>query len=105
MRLHYAATAQFGIDGVRGDEVNNLGWWSDQLESRRPAWWLRSTCDSGLPVLMAALLSPIDEVRTHSLTATLGGGRLRATWFAGDRLRTATADVVAGAAVHLTGDS
>lgn len=85
-QILYAATAALNIGEVRGDEDNDLGWWSDRLESRRPAWWVSSRCQAPLPIVMATLLSPLDGVQTHGLSVGITGeSHWEAAWFEGHR--------------------
>ena len=43
-----------------GDEEQRLGWWSDMLESRRPAWLVGAVLDTrSLPVVLATLLTRV----------------------------------------------
>ena len=57
LQLLFTGTARLEIDAVRGNADSNLGWWSDGLESRVPAWWLSARCEAELPLVTASLLS------------------------------------------------
>lgn len=56
LRLLHAATSSFTSEHVRGDTALNLGWWSDRLESRKPAWWLGLLSNTELPMAIATLM-------------------------------------------------
>jgi len=84
MGIFYGATATIGLDQVRGDRDTNLGWWSDRLESRTPAWLVGVRTRSVLPVAIASLVylgdpapisGPVITCQTTSLTVrwTQGG--------------------------------
>lgn len=60
----YAASSDDPIrDEVRGDTETNLGWWSDRLESRVPAWLVGSRVHVEPPVALATALAPLDGRR------------------------------------------
>lgn len=83
----YASTAPLLIDEVRGDVQKNLGWWSDRLESRVPAWWLGAVCDAELPVVIVTLITPIDGNATDDLSVELQHGRINVRWAEGGTTR------------------
>jgi hypothetical protein len=82
------ATSPLTVDEVRGDESSGLGFWSDRLESREPAWLVGATCSEGLPLWMATVIAPTsDGPRVSMLPLRLDGGRLVVEWDVGDRRR------------------
>ena len=46
------------LDQVRGGFDSDLGWWSDRLESRVPAWLASAEVDGTAPLVVASLLRP-----------------------------------------------
>ncbi|MRH88272.1 hypothetical protein GFY24_12590 [Nocardia sp. SYP-A9097] len=79
LALTYAATVPLGTDQVRGSENDNLGWWSERLESREPAWLLGAQCSGTAPFVIVTVLSlngkPVDGLRvSHADKA------IRADW-------------------------
>lgn len=99
LHLLHAGTAPLTVEGSRGDESQNFGWWSDVLESRTPAWWLGAVCRAELPVVMATLISPPDDVVTTGLTVELQGETIDLTWTEGADMRGVT--VHTGEAAHV----
>ncbi len=90
MQLMHAATSPLVHEDVRGDESADLGWWSDRLESREPSWWLSAACRGELPVVIATLITPTDDVTTSDFEVDLTGNRIRAGWTEDDRRRRLT---------------
>lgn len=80
VQLLYASTVPLAIDAVRGDARENLGWWSDRLESRIPAWWLSAVCIAELPIVVATLVSPVDGCAEKGLTVELQRGQVAIRW-------------------------
>ena len=81
--VHIAATATspLTIEQVRGDERNNLGWWSNRLESREPSWLVGSSCASGLPLVIATVIQPAaGGRRVVDLGVTHTGVAIEVTW-------------------------
>jgi hypothetical protein len=79
-QLLYASTVTLMIDGERGNVVENLGWWSDRLESRTPAWWLGAVGNGDLPIVTATLITPMDGHVTNGLSVELQSGRITVHW-------------------------
>jgi hypothetical protein len=105
LQLLHTATAQITLDDVRGDESRQLGWWSDRLESRTPAWWLATVCTDELPVIVATLICPMDGVSTTDLRLERQDGRIYVGWSEDRRRRTATFDVSSSAAVSFDAEN
>ena len=57
LQLSYAATAPLTTEQVQADHASSLGWWSDRLEARRPAWLVGLRCRARLPVATLSVLS------------------------------------------------
>ncbi len=60
LQVCYAATTPVQIDQLRADSDSGLGWWSDRLEGRVPAWLLTAHTRAGLPVALLSLLHTVD---------------------------------------------
>jgi hypothetical protein len=86
--LLYTSTVPLAIDGERGNVVENLGWWSDRLESRTPAWWLGAVANAELPIVIATLITPMDGHTTDGLSVELQGGRIAVHWIEDGEVRT-----------------
>ncbi len=56
LQLCYAASAPVEIEQHRGDTASQLGWCSDRLEARQPAWLLTARARSVLPLAMLSVL-------------------------------------------------
>nr|MCW1960388.1 heparinase II/III family protein [Mycobacterium sp.] len=78
--LLHAATRTIALEGSFGDDEQTLGWWSELLESRTPAWWLSGVCSAELPIAMATLISPVDGTATCGLNVTLNGESIAVGW-------------------------
>ena len=76
-----AASVPVVHEQVRGDGETNLGWWSDRLESRRPAWLVSGRCRGPLPLVMATVLRPLTvEGSVTELHVQLAGDTITVTW-------------------------
>lgn len=60
LQLCYAATTPLVMGQTRADPDANLGWWSDRLESRTPAWLLTASAQGALPLAVVTLLRTVD---------------------------------------------
>ena len=60
LQLCYAATSPIEIGQVRADPDSQLGWWSDRLEARVPAWLLTVHARTTPPVAMLSVLRTAD---------------------------------------------
>jgi hypothetical protein len=95
---------------VRGDEETDLGWWSDRLEARRPAWLVGSRVRGELPIVVATVLHrPADGPEPSGLAVGLDAGTIRVSWRTTDGpeagLRGMTVDPARSAAVDRSGSS
>lgn len=81
MKVLSAGTVPLRGDNVRGDETANTGWWSDRLESRRPAWWLGFVGKAEPPVVIATLFAPREEIEVQGLRVQLNEGLIAVRWY------------------------
>jgi hypothetical protein len=100
LQILYAGTTATACDEVRGDEARNLGWWSQCLEARVPAWWLGATCVGEIPLAIATLLTPVDGVPTRDLSIESNAESIEATWHEAGTPHRVTIDVTGSAAVR-----
>lgn len=105
LQILHAATVPLGFDDRFGDEASALGWWSDRLESRVPAWWLGAVCRAALPVVIATLITPADGVPTSDLRVTMQDNVIEATWAEDKFARSTAVRVDCSAAVTHCGPS
>jgi hypothetical protein len=56
MELCYAATTRLDAENRRGERDSHLGWWSDRLEARTPAWLVGARCRAVTPLAIVSLL-------------------------------------------------
>jgi hypothetical protein len=79
--LATAATAAPTLQQTRADQESALGWWSDHLESRRPAWLVGACCAADLPVVIATVFQPADALGSvHELQTTHVGAEIAVSW-------------------------
>jgi hypothetical protein len=100
LQILYAGTATTTHDEVRADNARNLGWWSQRLESRTPAWWLSATCVGDTPLAMATLLTFGDGVSTADLCIESTDGRIEVTWTEARASRCVTIEIASSAVVR-----
>ncbi|WP_246224498.1 heparinase II/III domain-containing protein [Mycolicibacterium anyangense] len=96
LQLLYASNAPLVVDEVRGDTMQNLGWWSDRLESRTPSWWLGAVANVELPVVIATLLAASDGYRADGLSVEVEGDRVEVQWSEEGERRAVTIPVRTG---------
>jgi hypothetical protein len=80
LQVEHAATAPATVGEVRGDERSGLGWWSERLEQRTPAWLLGATVRGPLPVVLATLLVPAAGPVVAALAVTHTDGWTSVRW-------------------------
>ena len=56
MELCYAATAPLELEQIRAQTDSHLGWWSDRLEVRTPAWLVGARCRADAPLAILSVL-------------------------------------------------
>jgi hypothetical protein len=106
-RLHllHASTGKLLRTEVRGDEELGLGWWSDRLESRRPAWLLGAAVTGQLPLVIVTALHVDDTSRPpQNLTVSFSGDQIEVTWMQASRKHGVTIDASAAATVRWTSE-
>ena len=100
LRIAHAATVPVQRTEVRGDEHSGLGWWSERLESRRPAWLLGAVVHGELPLVVATLLHPVEAGPAPvELAVVAGSERIEVGWTAGPRRHRVGVEIAEPAAV------
>ena len=101
--LTAAATVGLTFEQVRGDKDTQLGWWSEQLESRTPAWLVGARCLTGLPVVVATVIQPTKgPARVAGLEVRHHGGAIDVSWTVSGRRNEAAIDTTRFGAVAMT---
>jgi hypothetical protein len=84
VHICYAAAPRADTDAVRGDVRSGLGWWSERLESRRPAWLVGAVTHGEVPLLVASIFHPATGTSTPANPAVSAEGELiTVTWSVG----------------------
>jgi hypothetical protein len=78
--LSYAATWPSALEQRRGEADSGLGWWSDRLESRVPAWVVGVRCSAPLPLAVLTVLNTAENVAIEEPRIVRRGPRLIAGW-------------------------
>ncbi len=99
LQLCYAATASIEIGQVRGDPDSGLGWWSDRLEARTPAWLLTAQARTVLPLAMLTLLRTADAGAINMPEVVRDGELLAISWSEYGLRRGLTIDIKSRGAV------
>ncbi len=99
LQLCYAATASIEVEQLRGDDVSHLGWWSDSLEVRTPAWLIGPRCRASLPLAFLSVLCPSNAVTIADPRIHQEGHMLFASWSEEGTPRQLVIDSSAGGAV------
>ncbi|WP_051683742.1 alginate lyase family protein [Blastococcus sp. URHD0036] len=89
LQILTAAAGGLDLEQVKGDEASHLGWWSDRLESRVPAWVVGGTTSGSTPLVMATVFGPpVGEVgAVTDLDVVQGGDLITVAWRVGGRPR------------------
>ncbi|GAB0104508.1 alginate lyase family protein [Nocardia sp. JMUB6875] len=103
LSLTYAATVPVVTDSVRGDETTDLGWWSERLESREPAWLISARCSGSAPFAVVTVLGRGPDT-VGDLRIEHSGGGIRAHWTDGDTRYTLVIDTTRDGAADLSTD-
>ena len=104
--LAHAATSDLRRTELRGDVEQGLGWWSDRLESRRPAWLLGAAVLADVPlVVVTALHLATSADPPTGLSVSLSGEQIDVTWSQGPRRRGLQIDPSAPATVRSTSET
>jgi uncharacterized heparinase superfamily protein len=80
LQLCYAATAPIKAEQIRADPDSQLGWWSNRLEARRPAWQVGARCLTALPMAILSVLRPVDAGVIAAPTVVRNRSKLVASW-------------------------
>jgi hypothetical protein len=93
--LRYGASTPLECEQVRGDDSRGLGWCSESLESRVPAWWVGARCQAELPVAMATVICPVSDPDRfpQAPRISLSDRRIRVEWTVGSAQREVLIDV------------
>jgi hypothetical protein len=100
--LHHAASKEVHFIDSYGDEQSGMGWWSNTLESRVPAWWLTHHCNSELPLAIATLFDHSTASDLHSFSVSLSSSLIHVSWTQGVNTCSVIIDPSASGRVHLT---
>jgi glycosyltransferase involved in cell wall biosynthesis len=80
LQLCYAATSPVDAEQVRADANSHLGWWSDRLEARTPAWLVGARCRTAFRVAILSLLRTVDAGVITEPKLVRDGALLVASW-------------------------
>ncbi|WP_090354275.1 heparinase II/III family protein [Mycolicibacterium fluoranthenivorans] len=80
LELCYAATSPIVAEQTRADGDSHLGWWSDRLEARVPAWLAGARCRSCTPVAILSVLRVSDLGALAEPRITHDASTLTASW-------------------------
>jgi hypothetical protein len=100
MELCYAATSRITMGHVRGDHHSHMGWWSERLECRTPAWLAGARCRTCGPVAILSLLRVGDRGPVSGAEIVRDGSTLVARWSEQGVKRGVVIDVSRPGAVH-----
>lgn len=104
MELCYAATSVIDPEQIRAERDSHLGWWSDRLEARTPAWLIGARCRATAPLAILSVLH-VGEPGVISAPEILrSASTLIIRWSEADGRRGLTIDV-AGSGVVVTHSS
>ncbi|MGU3499860.1 alginate lyase family protein [Mycobacterium sp. C31M] len=105
LELCYAATAPIQTEQVRADGDANLGWWSDRLEARTPAWLVGVRARAAAPMAILSLLRVGDSAVIAAAEIVRDGSTLLARWSESGVRRELTIDTSAYGAVMVSSSS
>jgi hypothetical protein len=77
----HASNRPLKLDDSYGDRTTGLGWWSNQLESREPTWWIGASIKAKLPILVATLISTTETSSPTELSVTQVDTGFNVKWF------------------------
>ena len=80
LRLSYAATTPLPWQEIRGNAETNLGWHSERLESRQPAWLVGLQGRATLPLAVLTLLQTSNTNTITEPRIALDGQFLFVSW-------------------------
>ena len=99
LQLSYAATSPIATDQVRADSQTQLGWWSERLEARTPAWLVGACCRSTAPLAVLSVLRTADVGVITEAEIVRHGAILAASWCERGVRRGVTIDIDSGGVV------
>lgn len=105
LRMTYGASVSMKTNAIRGDEQTDLGWWSELLESRTPAWLIGAAAEASAPFVVVTLLESVDATESgqvEELDVRLDGNNIDVTWLVGDVPHRLAIDIDADGAVGAT---
>lgn len=93
LQLRYAATVAVAAQQLRADAESHLGWWSDRLEARSPAWLVGARCHAAVPLAMVTVLHTA-QARVDAAAPAIDrhGTTLAASWSESGSRHTLTID-------------
>ncbi len=101
LQLCHAATAPIELQRVKGDTETHLGWFSDRLESRTPAWLVGARCKVPGPVAVLTLMQTVEAGSITDAGISMDDARAVVTWSENGVGRGLTIDrVMSGAIVR-----
>jgi hypothetical protein len=77
----HASNRPFKLDDSYGDKTSGLGWWSDQLESREPAWWIGASILAKMPIAVATLITAREESSPTEFSIAQFNAGFYVKWF------------------------
>ena len=80
LQLCYAATVPIQVEQRRADCRSHLGWLSDRLEARKPAWLLGAHARTALPLAMLSVLRNPDAGEIALPDVIRDGATLTVSW-------------------------
>jgi Heparinase II/III-like protein/Heparinase II/III N-terminus len=80
LQLCHAATAPIELHRVKGDPETHLGWFSDRLEHRTPAWLVGARCKVPGPVAVLTLMQTVDAGSITNAGISMDDARAVVTW-------------------------
>lgn len=105
MTISYAATSVIHCEQVRANEDSHLGWWSDRLEARTPAWLVGARVRATAPIAVLSVLRVGASVTTAAAEIVRDGLKLKVQWSESGVRRGLTIDTSAYGAVAMASSS
>jgi hypothetical protein len=99
MDFCYAGTSQVETEQVRAARDSHLGWWSDRLEARTPAWLVGARCRATAPVAILSVLHVGGPGVISAPEVLRNGSTMIVRWSEADVRRGLTIDVGRSGAV------
>ncbi|NNH70811.1 alginate lyase family protein [Nocardia uniformis] len=96
----YASTVGFEPNQIRGDEQNQIGWWSERLEARTPSWLIGARSSGTAPFVIVTVFGG-DATSIRGLRVTLTDADIRVRWMDGETPRALAIDTRLDGAAEL----